>query len=99
MTRSSRPALGGAIFISVMLFAGAYFTFAAVQGDHGLFRRIQIEAQEEELIRERDRLVAELAEIRNKTTRLSNEFLDLDLLDERARMVLGRIRPDEIVFR
>lgn len=83
----------------VMLLAGSYFTFAAVQGDHGLFRRIQIEAQEEELIRERDRLAAELAEMRNKTRRLSNEFLDLDLLDERARLVLGRLRPDEIVFR
>jgi cell division protein FtsB len=32
------------------------------------------------------------------TRRLSDEFLDLDLLDERARNVLGYKRPDEIML-
>jgi len=30
---------------------------------------------------------------------LSDEFLDLDLLDQQARDVLGMIRADEIVIR
>lgn len=34
----------------------------------------------------------------NKTLRLSDNFLDLDLLDERARKVLGLARPDEIIL-
>jgi cell division protein FtsB len=35
----------------------------------------------------------------NLTRRLSDQYLDLDLLDERARNVLGYIRSDEIVVR
>jgi len=34
----------------------------------------------------------------NKTHRLSDNFLDLDLLDEQARKVLGMARPDEIII-
>jgi cell division protein FtsB len=30
--------------------------------------------------------------------RLSDEFLDIDLLDEQAREVLGYVRADEIVI-
>jgi cell division protein FtsB len=35
----------------------------------------------------------------NLTKRMSDDFLDLDLLDERSRSVLGMVRPDEIVIR
>jgi cell division protein FtsB len=34
----------------------------------------------------------------NLTRRLSDNYLDLDLLDEQARDVLGMIRADEIVI-
>jgi len=33
----------------------------------------------------------------NLTRRLSDSYLDLDLLDERARNVLGLARSDEII--
>jgi cell division protein FtsB len=29
---------------------------------------------------------------------MSDDYLDLDLLDERARKVLGMVRPNEIVI-
>ena len=48
---------------------------------------------------ERDRLAAELALLANKTHRLSDNYLDLDLLDEQARDVLGQVRTDELVIR
>ena len=35
----------------------------------------------------------------NLTSRLSDDYLDLDLLDEQARDVLGLVRADEIVVR
>lgn len=35
----------------------------------------------------------------NRTRRLSDSYLDLDLLDEQARSVLGYVRADEIVIR
>ncbi len=81
------------------LTLGGYFTFAAVQGDYGVFRRVQIEAQTETLRAERDELAVDLAALQNKTRRLSDGFLDIDLLDEQARDVLGMIRSDEIVIR
>jgi cell division protein FtsB len=94
-----RPALGAAIYFLTTFTLGSYFTFAAVQGDYGVFRRVQIEAEAQMLTQERDRLAAELAVLSNKTHRLSDEFLDVDLLDEQARDVLGLIRADEIVIR
>lgn len=94
-----RPAFGPFIFYAITGTFGAYLTFAAVQGEYGLFRRIQIEADAAQLRTERDRLAAELAQLENRTHRLSDEYLDLDLLDQRAREVLGYARADEIVLR
>jgi cell division protein FtsB len=94
-----RPALGAAIYLLTTFTLGSYFTFAAVQGDYGVFRRVQIDAEAKMLTEERDKLAAELAVLSNKTRRLSDEFLDIDLLDEQARDVLGLIRADEIVIR
>ena len=78
---------------------GTYFTFAAVQGDYGVFRRVAIAAEAEALRAERDKLMAELAEVQNLSHRLSDDFLDLDLLDQQARDVLGYMRADEITIR
>ncbi len=94
-----RPALGAAIYFLTTFTLGSYFTFAAVQGDYGVFRRVQIDAEAKMLTGERDKLASELAVLSNKTLRLSDEFLDIDLLDEQARDVLGLIRADEIVIR
>ena len=77
----------------------AYFVFAAVQGDYGHFRREQIEADEAALKRELAELRVERQVLQNKTLRLSDRYLDLDLLDERARKVLGMARGDEIIIR
>ena len=76
-----------------------YFTFAALQGDFGLFRLIEIESEEQRLLIELDGLISEHSAIANKTHRLSNQYLDLDLLDEQSRKVLGLARGDEIIIR
>lgn len=94
-----RPALGGAIAFVVCLTLAGYFTFAAVQGDYGLFRRIEIEAETRLLEAERAELEADVARMENLTRRMSDAYLDLDLLDEQARDVLGLLRADEIVIR
>ena len=51
------------------------------------------------LAAERDRLAAEVARMETLTRRLSDDYLDLDLLDAQARDVLGLIRADEVVLR
>lgn len=86
-------------FVPALLIAiGGYFTFTAVQGDYGLFQRIQIEAEVARLDSELARLEAQTGRMEILTRRLSNDYLDLDLLDERVRNVLGYVRPDEIVL-
>ncbi|KIC22632.1 FtsB family cell division protein [Leisingera sp. ANG-Vp] len=99
MTRSNRPPLGAIAFFAAAFALSAYFTFAAVQGDFGLFRRVEIQAEAAELRQDLGRLQSQTAEMENLTRRLSDDYLDLDLLDEQARSVLGLVRADEIVIR
>lgn len=99
MSRSTRPSFGALIYFSVAFALSIYFTFAAVQGDYGLFRRVEIRAEAETLRAELAILQAEVARMENLTSRLSDDFLDIDLLDEQARNLLGLIRADEIVIR
>ncbi|MBK8441605.1 MAG: septum formation initiator family protein [Rhodobacter sp.] len=96
---AARQNLGGLVYFALAFTLGAYFTFAAVQGDYGVFRRVEISAEAEALRAERDKLTAELAEVQNLTRRLSDAWLDLDLLDQQAREVLGYMRADEIAIR
>ena len=98
MNSFKRPGLGVVAYFTLMFGLGVYFMFASVQGDFGLFRRVEIEAEAATLAAERDRLAAEVAALENKTHRLSDTYLDLDLLDSQARDVLGLIRSDEIVL-
>ena len=99
MIRTARPALGTFVFFSVAFALAIYFTFAAVQGDFGLFRRAEIQAEARDLTRQLEEVQAQVAEMENLTKRLSDDYLDLDLLDEQARSVLGMLRSDEIVVR
>jgi cell division protein FtsB len=77
---------------------GLYFTFAAVQGDYGLFRRAEILSDAKKLEAELTMLESEVNKMRNLTLRMSDEYLDLDLLDEQARDILGQIRSDEVII-
>ncbi len=95
----SRISLGGIFYLVLAFTLGGYFTFAAVQGDYGVLRRVQINAEADALRVERDRLAPELTQLTNLTRRLSDDFLDIDLLDQQARDVLGYMRADEIVIR
>ena len=99
MTRRGRPQLGALFYFLGMIMLGLYFTFAAVQGDYGLFKRIEVNAEGDALAAELAVLEQEVARMENLTTRLSGNFLDLDLLDQQSRDVLGLIRADEIVIR
>lgn len=96
MTRTS--SLAGLFLPLALICVGIYFTFTAVQGKNGLFQRIQIEAEAEALSRDLAALQAQTAEMEVLTRRLSDDFLDLDLLDQQVRDVLGYVRADELVL-
>ena len=95
----SRVSISALVFFALMVLVGLYFAIAAVQGPSGILRRVQLDAETTELVAERDPLRAEVDRMKNLTRRLSDEYLDIDLLDERARDVLGYARADEIVIR
>jgi len=90
--------LTGLVLPVALLFIGAYFTFTAVQGNYGLFQRIQISAEADRLQAQLDTVQAEVARMEILTRRLSDDYLDLDLLDEQARAILGYVRVDEIIL-
>jgi cell division protein FtsB len=99
VTLSSRPALGVLTFFAIAFALCVYFTFAAVQGDFGLFRRAEISAEAEQLKILLSSIQIDIRHMENATLRLSDDYLDLDLLDQQARSVLGMLRADEIVIR
>lgn len=98
-TPVSRPRLGSMMYFALAFTLGLYFTFAAVQGDYGVLRQAQTADEMQGLTAERDKLAAELDGLKNLTRRLSDSYLDIDLLDEQVRSVLGYVRSDEIVIR
>jgi cell division protein FtsB len=90
--------VGGLILPVVLMFIGAHFTFTAVQGDRGLFQRIQVEAEAARLDAQLTAIRQDVARMEIVTRRLSDEFLDLDLLDQQLRDILGYVRADEIIL-
>jgi cell division protein FtsB len=89
---------GFLIYLGVTITMAAYFAFAAVQGDLGVLKRMQIASELRDLNAQRDAIKLKVTEMENKTLRLSDHYLDLDLLDERARDVLGMMRVDDVVI-
>ena len=96
-TRSSIPWVIICVF-TISLSLGFYFTFAAVQGDFGILRRAEINHDLKKLQVEIGSLHVEIADLKNLTRRLSDHYLDLELLDQQARDVLGYVRTDELVI-
>jgi cell division protein FtsB len=77
----------------------AVFGHSALQGEHGLAALRQAEALEHELSGELAGIEEERRALKNLVGRLDEHNLDIDLLDERARAVLGYVRREELVIR
>ncbi|KAA2317397.1 septum formation initiator family protein [Pseudooceanicola sediminis] len=99
MISDSRPPFGLFLYFAAVLMLGMYFTFAAVQGEYGLFKRAVVQADNTRLQSQLDALKGQISVMENRTRRLSDGYLDLDLLDQQARDVLGLVRGDEFVLR
>ena len=84
--------------VSLATGLGSYFAFAAIQGEYGVLRRSEITSFSDNLKSELMRLNTEVEQMENLTQRLSDEYLDIDLLDERVREILGYVRSSELVI-
>ena len=74
-----------------------YFGYHMVDGDRGLLAWRQIQAELAAGQAELERLVAERQELEHRVSLLRRESLDPDLLDERARLMLSLVGPDDVV--
>lgn len=77
----------------------AAFLHSGLQGEHGLIAQRKADLETYGLQAELEDLRRERARLGNRVLRLGNDYLDLDLLDERARAVLGLVRADEMIVR
>ena len=98
MVNLRSTSLGSVAVTLVSLTLAAYFCFSAIQGDYGILRRAVYLAEASILQENFEQIKKSILLLENKTLRLSDSYLDLDLLDEQARNILGFIRPDEIVI-
>ena len=75
-----------------------YFAFHAVEGDRGLRAYFALTLQTELARAERDDLREEREAIEQRVNLLKPDSLDLDMLDERARMALNKVHDDDLVI-
>ena len=87
-----------AIYV-VLIAVLAVFSHSALQGEHGLVALHEAEALERDLSDELALIRDERRDRENLVRRLNENNLDLDLLDERARAILGYTRREELVIR
>jgi cell division protein FtsB len=76
----------------------AYFSFHMIQGNHGVIALLELQSKvaaaeviQAETSNDRRRLVQQVALLRP-------DNLDPDMLEERARVMLNYVHPDEIVI-
>jgi cell division protein FtsB len=82
--------------LAVSLFA--YFAYHAIEGDRGLLAWMQLTQDVEATQAELDKMVHTREALDHQTNLLRSEALDPDMLDERARAVLGLVRKDDIII-
>lgn len=75
----------------------AYMAYHAVQGDRGLMAWWSLRYEIEKTALEREQVSAEKRALEQRVSLLRPESLDRDMLEERARLMLGAIAPDELI--
>ena len=79
-------------------FLAGYFFYHAVQGDRGIVAWMQLNQQIRVSEDELAKTDTERREMEQRVALLSNSSLDLDMLEERARVMLNFAHPDDLVI-
>jgi cell division protein FtsB len=93
--RTILTALG--LYAFAVLFIG-YFAVNAVTGNHGLQAQHELERQLSTMNEELGRIKAERAVWEKRVALLRADRLDPDMLDERARRLLGFADPRDVTL-
>ncbi len=85
------------LFIVLGVFS-FYFTINAIKGDRGIFKYMYLKNKVEQAQEERAKYQSIKKDLEYKVSMLSEESLDLDYLEERARIVLNMVSKDEYII-
>ncbi|MQX35242.1 FtsB family cell division protein [Roseospira navarrensis] len=76
----------------------SYFGYHAIQGERGLIRWWQLRQDIRVAMDMREDLAAQREVLERRVRLLKPEHLHPDMLDERARVMLNLVGPDEVVI-
>lgn len=83
---------------SVSAAVAGYFVHHAHSGTRGIEAQQKFEAEVAELSKELDALKTERTDWERRIALLRSDQIDRDLLEERARVVLGRVHRNDLVI-
>ena len=83
--------------LAVCLILSLYFIIASFNGEFGVSAKYHLLAKEKALADEIYKINEETKIIKNRIKRLSDTSLDLELLDQQARIILGMIGEEELI--
>lgn len=92
--RHLRNAIGPLLGVAGVVYFGVH----AVQGDRGLMAWVQVRQEIAKAEIAAQEIAAERVDLEHRVSLLKSESLDLDMLEERARIMLGMARTDDIVI-
>lgn len=92
--KATRRIVGQALFFGLIV----YFGFYAVTGDRGLRRWSALTEELAQAEATLEQVRHERMALEHRTIRLRDDSLDLDLLAERARIVLNYTHPNDIII-
>ena len=75
-----------------------YITFHTIQGERGLIAFMQIHGEVLAAKKTQQILINKKKRLQNQVTLLSPKSLDIDMLEERVRIMLGYSRPNETII-
>ena len=89
-TRLMRPLL--------IVFAVFYLAYHVMHGERGLFALVKEMHQQEVLEEQLNTIKTERLALEQRVSHFRDGSLDLDLLDEQMRRMMGMMKPDEVVI-
>ena len=96
--RRSRKLVTSLVLYGVAASVAGYFVHHAHHGSRGLEAKRQLKQQVLETTQDLDALKAERAEWEHRLSLLRSDQIDRDLLEERARTLLGRVHRNDLVI-
>lgn len=90
-----RAAAAPTVFACLLMYTGYHLVY----GGHGILAYVEAQEDLQAVQASHARILAERVALEARVQRLRPEGIDPDLLDERARVLLGRVHPNDYVVR